>query len=109
MPITKNEIVMKIFVQNVGLTPRQELLDLLDEKIGKLDRFSDRILEARVTLRVEKADDRNNKTVEVKLAIPGDDIFVKKTGETFEEVVQRTSETLQRAIKEWKGKQRVKS
>jgi putative sigma-54 modulation protein len=100
---------MKIIVQNVGLTPRQELLDLLEEKIGKLDRFSDRILEARVTLRVEKADDRNNKTVEVKLVIPGDDIFIKKTGVTFEEVVQRISEALQRNVIEWKKRQRVQS
>lgn len=96
---------MKIYVQNVGLTPRQELLDLIDEKLGKLDRFSDRIQEARVTLKVEKADDRNNKTVEVKLVIPGEDIFVKKSGEAFEEVVLKISETLQREIKDWKEKQ----
>lgn len=96
---------MKIHVQNVGITPRQELLDLIDEKLGKLDRFSDRIQEARVTLKVDKADDRNNKTLEVKLVIPGDDIFVKKTGESFEELVQKISETLQREIKDWKEKQ----
>jgi putative sigma-54 modulation protein len=98
---------MKIHVQNVGLTPRQELLDLIDEKLGKLDRFSDRILEARVTLRVEKAEAPNNKTMEVKLVIPGDDIFVKKTGESFEEVVLKISDTLQREVKDWKEKQRA--
>jgi putative sigma-54 modulation protein len=98
---------MKILVQNVGLTPRQELLDLIDEKLGKLDRFSDRILEARVTLRVEKAEAPSNKTMEVKLVIPGDDIFVKKTGESFEEVVLKISDTLQREVKDWKEKQRA--
>jgi putative sigma-54 modulation protein len=96
---------MKIHVQNVGLTPRQELLDLIDEKLSKLDRYSDRIQEARVTLRVDKAQDRNNKTIEVKLVIPGDDIFVKKTGESFEEALQKVSETLQREVKDWKEKQ----
>jgi ribosome-associated translation inhibitor RaiA len=96
---------MKIFVQNVGLTARQELLDLIDEKLGKLDRLSDRILEARVTLRIEKADDRSNKVMEVKLVIPGDDIFVKKQGDSFEELVQKITETLQRSVKEWKAKQ----
>ena len=96
---------MKIHVQNVGLTPRQELLDLIDEKLSKLDRYSDRIQEARVTLRVDKAQDRNNKTIEVKLVIPGDDIFVKKTGESFEEALQKVSETLQREVKDWKENQ----
>lgn len=96
---------MKIHVQNVGLTPRQELLDLIDEKLSKLDRYSDRIQEARVTLRVDKAQDRNNKTIEVKLVIPGDDIFVKKIGESFEEALQKASETLQREVKDWKEKQ----
>jgi putative sigma-54 modulation protein len=96
---------MKIHVQNVGLTPRQELLDLIDEKLSKLDRYSDRIQEARVTLRVDKAQDRNNKTIEVKLVIPGDDIFVKKTGESFEEALQKVLETLQREVKDWKEKQ----
>lgn len=96
---------MKIHIQNVGLTPRQELLDLIDEKLSKLDRYSDRIQEARVTLRVDKAQDRNNKTIEVKLVIPGDDIFVKKIGESFEEALQKASETLQREVKDWKEKQ----
>ena len=98
---------MKIIVQNVGLTARQELLDLIDEKLGKLDRLTDRIVEARVTLRVEKAEDRNNKIMEVKLVVPGDDIFVKKQGESFEELTQKITETLQRSVKEWKAKQEI--
>ena len=71
---------MKVNVQSIGLSPRQDLLDLIDEKIQKLDKISDRIVEAKVILRVEKADDRSNKTVEIRLAMPGNDIFVKKQG-----------------------------
>ncbi len=95
---------MKVNVQGIGVTPRQDLLDLIDEKLNKLERISDRIVEAKVILRVEKSDDRNNKQVEVRLAIPGNDIFVKKQGESFEEVVQKTTDTLQRELKDWKEK-----
>jgi putative sigma-54 modulation protein len=97
---------MKVNVQSIGLSPRQDLLDLIDEKIQKLDKISDRIVEAKVILRVDKADDRSNKTVEIRLAIPGNDIFVKKQGESFEEVVQKATDTLQREVKDWKDRSR---
>jgi len=95
---------MKVNVQGIGVTPRQDLLDLINEKLTKLERISDRIVEAKVILRVEKSNDRSNKQVEVRLAIPGNDIFVKKQGESFEEVVQKTTDTLQRELKDWKEK-----
>ncbi|MFZ5971133.1 MAG: HPF/RaiA family ribosome-associated protein [Bacteroidota bacterium] len=95
---------MKVNVQGIGVTPRQDLLDLINDKLNKLERISDRIVEAKVILRVEKSTDRSNKQVEVRLAIPGNDIFVKKQGESFEEVVQKTTDTLQRELKDWKEK-----
>jgi len=95
---------MKIHIQAIDCSPKQDLLDLVTEKLNKLDHFSDRILEGKVVLRVEKADKRDNKVVEVKLVIPGDDLFVKKNSESFEEAVQKVYDILQREIKEWKEK-----
>jgi putative sigma-54 modulation protein len=95
---------MKIHIQALDFSPKQDLLDLVDEKIGKLERFSDRIVESRVTLRVEKSDKRDNKICEIKVHIPGNDLFVKKQFESFEEGIHKASETLQRQIKDWKEK-----
>jgi putative sigma-54 modulation protein len=97
---------MKVSVQNVGLSAKQPLLDLLQEKLDTLDRFSDRILEAKVTLKVDKADDRQNKIIEVRLVIPGNDLFVKKHGATFEELVPKVVDTLHREIVDWKERNR---
>ncbi|MBS1554280.1 MAG: HPF/RaiA family ribosome-associated protein [Bacteroidota bacterium] len=97
---------MKVSVQNVGLTAKQPLLDLLQEKLDSLERFSDRIQEAKVTLKVDKADDRQNKIMEVRLVIPGNDLFVKKHGATFEELVPKVVDTLHREIVDWKERQR---
>src|SRR5688500_14506199 len=97
---------MKISIQSIDFTPRQELLDQVNEKLGKIERFSDRILEAKVVLRVEKSDVRENKMCEVKLVIPGNDIFAKKHSENFEDAVQKVSDILQREIKDWKDKHR---
>ena len=95
---------MKINIQSINCTPRQELLDLVDEKIGKLEHFSDRILEGKVVLKVEKSETHDNKVVEVRLVIPGNDLFVKKNSDSFEEGVQKVYDVLQREIKEWKAR-----
>lgn len=95
---------MKINIQPINCSPRQDLLDLVNEKIGKLEHFSDRIIESKVTLRIEKSEDRNNKVVEVRLVIPGNDLFVKKASESFEEGIQKCYDVLQREIKAWKAK-----
>jgi putative sigma-54 modulation protein len=95
---------MKISIQSIDCSPRQELLDLVNEKFTKLTHFSDRILETKIILRVEKSEKRDNKTVEARLVIPGDDLFVKKHSESFEESLQKVYEVLQREIKDWKEK-----
>ncbi|MCS6975082.1 MAG: ribosome-associated translation inhibitor RaiA [Cyclobacteriaceae bacterium] len=95
---------MKIHIQTLDFTPRQSLLDLVNEKVGKLEKFSDRIIESRVTLRVEKSEKRDNKICEVRVVIPGNDLFVKKQSESFEDAVQRVTETLERQLKDWKEK-----
>jgi len=95
---------MKIHIQAINCTPRQDLENLINEKLAKLEHFSDRILESRVVLRVEKADKRDNKIIEVKVMIPGNDLFVKKQCESFEEGIQKVYDVLQREVKDWKEK-----
>lgn len=95
---------MKINIQTLDFSPKQELLDLVDEKVGKLERFSDRIIECKVLLRVEKSDKRDNKICEVRAVIPGNDLFVKKQFESFEEGIQKAADALERQIKDWKAK-----
>ena len=82
---------MKITVQAMGLTPHQPLEEYIEKKLGKLDTFYDKIIECKVTLKVENKSDRENKTAEVLLAVPGDDIVVKKTTASFEESLDRKS------------------
>ncbi|MDY3537413.1 HPF/RaiA family ribosome-associated protein [Riemerella anatipestifer] len=80
---------MKITVQAMGLTPHQPLEGYLDKKLNKLDTFYDKILECQVFLKVENTSEKENKTAEVILAVPGDDIVVKKTCATFEEAIDK--------------------
>lgn len=76
---------MKITIQSFGLTPHEPLEEHLNKKINKLDVFYDKIQECQVYLKLENSSVKENKTAEIKLVIPGDDIVVKKTSASFEE------------------------
>lgn len=76
---------MKISVQAIGLTPHDPLESHVDKKVSKLSTFYDKIQECKVILKVENSSDKSNKTTELILVVPGDDIVVKKTSASFEE------------------------
>jgi putative sigma-54 modulation protein len=93
---------MKIIIQTPDFKADQKLLDLVTEKLEKLGRFSDKIHEASVTLKLDKSDVRENKICEIKLGIPGKDLFAFKQCKTFEEAASKTSEALRSQIEGWK-------
>lgn len=89
---------MKITVQAMGLTPHQPLEEFIQKKLNKLDTFYDKIIECKVSLKVENKSDKENKTAEIRLVIPGDDIVVKKTSASFEESVDLCSDTAKKLL-----------
>jgi len=78
---------MKITVHSIGLTPHEPLQEFLEKKLNKLDTFYDKIQACEVFLKVENSNSKENKTAEIILNIPGDDIVVKKTAASFEESI----------------------
>lgn len=96
--------VMKIQLQATDFKPQDELVDFVNEKLGKLDRYADNILEARVTLKLDKSDVRENKVCEVKLAVPGNDLFASRHGKSFEEATADVVEALRKQIEARKEK-----
>ena len=78
---------MKITVHSIGLTPHEPLQEFLEKKLNKLDTFYDKIQACEVFLKVENYNSKENKTAEIILNIPGDDIVVKKTAASFEESI----------------------
>ena len=78
---------MKITVHSIGLTPHEPLQEFLEKKLNKLDTFYDKIQACEVFLKVENSNSKENKTAEIILNIPGDDVVVKKTAASFEESI----------------------
>lgn len=89
---------MKINVQSVNFNILPELVDYTEKKIDKLDQYYDKIIAAHVFFKVENTSDKNNKIAEIKLEVPGDDIMVKKSGQSFEECIDLSFDTLKKLI-----------
>lgn len=93
---------MKVIIETPNFNAKAPLTEFVEKQVGKLEKLSDRIIESHVFLKVDKADNRENKVCEIKLAIPGNDLFAAKTSDTFEEAVAQTIEALKHQIKRWK-------
>lgn len=97
---------MKLDIHSIHFTADQKLIDFIQKKVDKLETFYDRFTDGEVFLKVEKSSDnsRENKVVEIKLNIPGEQLIAKKTNTSFEAATDDVTESLRRQIKKWKEK-----
>ena len=89
---------MKITIQTAGVTPHEPLKERIEKKLEKLETFYDKIVEATVYLKVENTTEKLNKTTELVIKVPGDDIVVKKTCATFEESLDECVDTAKKLL-----------
>lgn len=89
---------MKITIQTPDFKADQKLLDFINEKVEKLGKFTDLIHDAGVTLKLDRSDTRDNKICEIRLGVPGNDLFAAKQSKTFEEAASKAIEALRSQI-----------
>ncbi|WP_338376204.1 ribosome-associated translation inhibitor RaiA [uncultured Flavobacterium sp.] len=98
---------MKVNVQAVNFNVDRKLVDFTQERLDKLEKFYDKIVSSDVFLKVENTSDKENKIVEIKINVPGDDLMVKKVAKTFEEAVDSCTSSLERVLVKRKEKLRA--
>lgn len=101
---------MKIIIQTPDFKATRKLEKFVNSHLTKLILLHDRIIEARVCLRVDTSDTNENKVCEIKLVIPGNDLFAAKQTETFEQSILKTIDALKHQIahsKSLREKQRI--
>ncbi len=98
---------MKVNVNAVNFTVDGKLIDFVQERMDKLEKYYDKVVSADIFLKVEKTSDKENKIAEVKIHVPGDDFMVKKQCKTFEEAVEQSAESLERLLQKRKEKIRT--
>ncbi len=100
---------MNIKVNSVHFTADQKLIDFINRKVSKMDTFFDGIINAEVSLKIDKPEAANNKISEIRLSIPTtDSLFAKKQADTFEEATDQAVEAIRRQLKKHKDKLRTK-
>lgn len=85
---------MKIHLQSVHFKASDELKSFVEEKVNKLGRFDSSIITAEVTLS-DDGGGLENKTCDIRLVVPGNDDFVKKSAASYEEAVSEAVNALQ--------------
>jgi putative sigma-54 modulation protein len=96
---------MQVKVHSVHFNADQKLINFIKKKLEKLDQFHDNIIGAEVFLKVENRTDFMNKITEIKLNLPGKELFAKKKEcKSFEEATDGAVDALRRQIKKHKGK-----
>ena len=100
---------MDVQAQSIRFVADKKLISFVKQKLSKLNLFFDQIVDAEVYLKIDRANTNENKIVEIKLNIPGKDLFAKKQGKSFEEATDESIEALRRQLKRHKGKLLTKS
>lgn len=96
---------MRLQMHSIHFDADQKLLDFIQKKADKLDTFYDRIVDGEVFLKLDKNETNENKVVEIKLNIPGQQLFAKEKAPSFEAAADMVIEALRRQLKKYKEKQ----
>ncbi len=95
---------MDVIIRSLSFKADEKLENFIREKIAKLTSIFDGVIGSEVTLKLMQSSNNENKIAEIKIIIPGNDLFAKKQAKTFEEAVDNTVEALRRQLKKHKEK-----
>lgn len=95
---------VRINIHSIHFDADRKLIEFIHDRVDKLALFYDRIIEGDVFLKIENTNTMSNKVAEIKLKIPGSDLFAKKQSKSFEESMDVAVEALRRQIRKHKGK-----
>jgi putative sigma-54 modulation protein len=93
--------MMKVSVQSIHFQADAKLVDFIEKKLTRLDRYFDknRSVEAEVSLKLQDTGGPiHEKIIEIKLLLPGGWLIDKKTGRSFESAVTASADTLKRQL-----------
>lgn len=94
---------MKLQVHSIHFDADQKLIDFIQKKVDKLETFYDRLVDGEVFLRLNN-EGIENKTVEIKLNVPGQNLFSKEQARSFEAATDLATEALRTQLKKFKTK-----
>ncbi|HOY31789.1 MAG TPA: ribosome-associated translation inhibitor RaiA [Bacteroidales bacterium] len=95
---------MKVNITSVRFKTDKKLEDYIQDKVEKLSGLYDGLIASEVTLRVEKNDKEKNKVTEIRLMLPGNDLFARKQSSSFEQATDVAVDALRKQLVKHKEK-----
>jgi putative sigma-54 modulation protein len=95
---------MDIIIQSLGFTASDNLKSFVEEELGKLIHKNDMIIRANVTLYKVSESIPENNFCEIRLEVPGPDLFAKRSSNMFEQAVIDTVDALKTQLRKMKEK-----
>ena len=94
---------MNTIINTAKFKADEKLEKFINDKVSKLDRMTDRATKCEVFLKIDKPESDNNKIAEMRLYVPGNDLFVTKQANTFEQGVSDCVDALKVQIEKYKN------
>jgi putative sigma-54 modulation protein len=94
---------MKLQVHSIHFDADNKLINFIQKKVDKLETFYDRLVDGEVFLRLNN-EGVDNKTVEIKVKVPGSQLFATEKAKSFEEATDLATDALRMQLKKFKTK-----
>jgi len=95
---------MELSVKAIKFDATEKLQEFVQKKVSKLEKFCGEIVKIDVALKVVKPSSAQNKQVALTVSVPGEDLFVEKTCDTFEEAVDQCVPAMEKQLGKYKEK-----
>ena len=96
---------MKLQVHSIHFDADRKLINFIQKKLDKLDTFYDRLVDGEVFLRLNN-EGTENKTVEIKLRVPGNMLFATEKAKSFEAATGLAADALRMQLDKFKTRVR---
>ena len=98
MNYTENFEGIKLDVQAVDIEISDALQQSVRDTIGKIKRHIKKIDSVDVYFKEEASQSTNQKSVHMRVGIPGNDVFAKEEGDNWYELLKNVEEKLKRQL-----------
>ncbi|MDE5691421.1 MAG: ribosome-associated translation inhibitor RaiA [Alistipes sp.] len=95
---------MNVQIQSVKFDADKRLVEFVNAKMTKLDRFAERSTGADVILKLDKDHEKGNKIATIALRMPGEDLIATHQARSFEEAVDEAIDALKHQLDKFKAK-----
>ena len=95
--------IMRLEFQSIHFNADDKLIDFLQKKVDKLEMYYDRLVDGEVFLRLNN-EGIENKTVEIRVNVPGTQLFATEKARSFEAATDQATEALKNQLQKFKTK-----